>query len=276
MLLRTGVRRDRSSSCSGDPATSRGRAHPGHSGRGPVWPRARRYEPQLLRRARPHPARHRGDLRVHRPLPGGGRRVARAERPAVGGPGRGRHRAALPGVQGRSDVTGTLPWRSWLERFWAASSCLRLALGQPFSGRQGLSIADGGRRRWSCCPAGSLAGGSNLGDPGFFARVSPWPYSARRSPTRWSWRRCTSSRRGRSGCWWAWSARGRGARGPHRFSVKDLSANEVVAIGLVVAASAGALSAAATPSPVEAWRRGARGVRSCEFLLGNRMPIHLT
>jgi len=33
---------------------------------------------------------------------------------------------------------------------------------------------------------------------------------------------------------------------------QDLSANEVVAIGLVVAASAGALSAAGTPAPVEA------------------------
>jgi inner membrane transporter RhtA len=33
---------------------------------------------------------------------------------------------------------------------------------------------------------------------------------------------------------------------------QGLSANEVVAIGLVVAASAGALSAAGTPSPVEA------------------------
>jgi threonine/homoserine efflux transporter RhtA len=33
---------------------------------------------------------------------------------------------------------------------------------------------------------------------------------------------------------------------------QELSATEVVAIGLVVAASAGALSAAGTPSPVEA------------------------
>ena len=53
-------------------------------------------ELELLRGARPDPARDRGDARVRRPARGGDRGLAPGDRPALGRPGGGRDPAPLP------------------------------------------------------------------------------------------------------------------------------------------------------------------------------------
>ena len=190
------------------------RAHPGRdlapgvprarqraaSRRGAPRARARGDEPELLRGARPDPARDRGDARVHGAVRGRGRRLAARQRPLLGGARRGRASCCSRRAStARSTASGS-PSRCSPARFWAAYIVLAARVGRAFSGGQRAGPGDGrgdgragpGRRRRrrrrrsatrACSPSGSR-----------------WRCSARRSRTRWSSRRCGGSGRGRSAC----------------------------------------------------------------------------
>ncbi len=154
-----------------------------------------------------------------------------------------------PGVHGSLDVTGTL-LALLAGAFWAAYIVLAARVGRAFSGGQGLSIAMV-VATVVLLPVGIVAGGSNFGDPGLLAAglavallSSAIPYSLELEALR-------RLPKGTFGVLMSIEPAVAALVGLVALG-QDLSASEVVAVGLVVAASAGALSAAATPSPVEA------------------------
>jgi inner membrane transporter RhtA len=154
-----------------------------------------------------------------------------------------------PGIHGSLDVTGTL-LALLAGAFWAAYIVLAARIGRAFSGGQGLSIAMV-VATVVLLPSGIVAGGSALGDPGLLAAgfavamlSSAIPYSLELEALR-------RLPKGTFGVLMSLEPGVAALVGLIALG-QDLSANEVVAIGLVVAASAGALSAAGTPAPVEA------------------------
>jgi inner membrane transporter RhtA len=154
-----------------------------------------------------------------------------------------------PGIHGSLDVTGTL-LALLAGAFWAAYIVLAARIGRAFSGGQGLSIAMV-VATVVLLPSGIVAGGSDLGDPGLLAAgfavamlSSAIPYSLELEALR-------RLPKGTFGVLMSLEPGVAALVGLIALG-QDLSANEVVAIGLVVAASAGALSAAGTPAPVEA------------------------
>lgn len=154
-----------------------------------------------------------------------------------------------PGIHGSLDVTGTL-LALLAGAFWATYIVLAARVGRAFSGGQGLSIAMV-VATVVLLPGGIVAGGSDLGDPGLLAAglavallSSAIPYSLELEALR-------RLPKGTFGVLMSLEPAVAALVGLVALG-QDLSANEVVAIGLVVAASAGALSAARTPSPVEA------------------------
>ena len=160
--------------------------------------------------------------------------VPPGERPAVGGPGRRRHRAARrPAFTGRSMSPGRC-WRSWRAAFWAAYIVLAARIGRAFSGGQGLSIAMV-VATVVLLPSGIVAGGSDLGDPGLLAAgfavamlSSAIPYSLELEALR-------RLPKGTFGVLMSLEPAVAALVGLIALG-QDLSANEVVAIGLVVAA----------------------------------------
>jgi inner membrane transporter RhtA len=154
-----------------------------------------------------------------------------------------------PGVHGSLNVTGSL-LALLAGAFWAAYIVLAARIGRAFSGGQGLSIAMV-VATVVLLPSGIVAGGSDLGDPGLLAvgfavalLSSAIPYSLELEALR-------RLPKGTFGVLMSMEPAVAALVGLIALG-QDLSANEVVAIGLVVAASAGALSAAGTPAPVEA------------------------
>jgi inner membrane transporter RhtA len=154
-----------------------------------------------------------------------------------------------PGIHGSLDVTGTL-LALLAGAFWAAYIVLAARIGRAFSGGQGLSIAMV-VATVVLLPGGIVAGGSDLGDPGLLAAgfvvamlSSAIPYSLELEALR-------RLPKGTFGVLMSMEPAVAALVGLVALG-QDLSANEIVAIGLVVAASAGALSAAGTPTPVEA------------------------
>jgi inner membrane transporter RhtA len=154
-----------------------------------------------------------------------------------------------PGIHGSLDVTGSL-LALLAGAFWAAYIVLAARIGRAFSGGQGLSIAMV-VATVVLLPSGIVAGGSDLGDPGLLAvgfavalLSSAIPYSLELEALR-------RLPKGTFGVLMSMEPAVAALVGLIALG-QDLSASEVVAIGLVVAASAGALSAAGTPAPVEA------------------------
>jgi inner membrane transporter RhtA len=154
-----------------------------------------------------------------------------------------------PGIHGSLDLTGTL-LALLAGAFWASYIVLAARVGRAFSGGQGLSIAMV-VATVVLLPSGIAAGGSDLGDPGLLASglavallSSAIPYSLELEALR-------RLPKGTFGVLMSLEPAVAALVGLVALG-QDLSAYEVVAIGLVVAASAGALSAAGTPSPVEA------------------------
>jgi inner membrane transporter RhtA len=154
-----------------------------------------------------------------------------------------------PGIHGSLDLTGTL-LALLAGAFWATYIVLATRVGRAFSGGQGLSIAMV-VATVVLLPGGIAAGGGHLGDPGLLAAglavallSSAIPYSLELEALR-------RLPKGTFGVLMSLEPAVAALVGLVALG-QDLSANEVVAIGLVVAASAGALSAAGTPSPVEA------------------------
>jgi inner membrane transporter RhtA len=154
-----------------------------------------------------------------------------------------------PGIHGSLDTTGAL-LALLAGAFWAIYIVLAARVGRAFSGGQGLTLAMivG---TVVLLPGGIVAGGSDLGDPGLLASglavallSSAIPYSLELEALR-------RLPKGTFGVLMSLEPAVAALVGLVALG-QDLSANEVVAIGLVVAASAGALSAARTPSPVEA------------------------
>jgi len=154
-----------------------------------------------------------------------------------------------PGVHGSLDVTGAL-LALLAGVFWATYIVLAARVGQAFSGGQGLTLAML-VATVVLLPSGIVAGGSDLGDPSLLAAglavallSSAIPYSLELEALR-------RLPKGTFGVLMSMEPAVAALVGLVALG-QDLSASEVVAIGLVVAASAGALSAAGTPSPVEA------------------------
>jgi inner membrane transporter RhtA len=154
-----------------------------------------------------------------------------------------------PGVHGSLDVTGAL-LALLAGAFWATYIVLAARVGRAFSGGQGLTLAMV-VATLVLLPSGIVAGGSDLGDPGLLASglavallSSAIPYSLELEALR-------RLPKGTFGVLMSMEPAVAALVGLVALG-QDLSAEEVVAIGLVVAASAGALSAARTPSPVEA------------------------
>jgi inner membrane transporter RhtA len=154
-----------------------------------------------------------------------------------------------PGVHGSLDVTGAL-LALLAGVFWATYIVLAARVGQAFSGGQGLTLAMV-VATLVLLPSGIVVGGSDLGDPGVLASglavallSSAIPYSLELEALR-------RLPKGTFGVLMSLEPGVAALVGLVALG-QDLSASEVVAIGLVVAASAGALGAARTPSPVEA------------------------
>jgi inner membrane transporter RhtA len=154
-----------------------------------------------------------------------------------------------PGVHGSLDVTGAL-LALLAGAFWATYIVLAARVGRAFSGGQGLTLAMV-VATLVLLPSGIVAGGSDLGDPGLLASglavallSSAIPYSLELEALR-------RLPKGTFGVLMSMEPAVAALVGLVALG-QDLSAEEVVAIALVVAASAGALSAARTPSPVEA------------------------
>jgi inner membrane transporter RhtA len=154
-----------------------------------------------------------------------------------------------PGVHGSLDTTGAL--LAFLAGvFWAAYIVLAARVGRAFSGGQGLTLAMV-VATLVLLPSGIVAGGSELGDPALLAAglavallSSAIPYSLELEALR-------RLPKGTFGVLMSLEPAVAALVGLVGLG-QELSADEVVAIALVVAASAGALSAARTPSPVEA------------------------
>jgi inner membrane transporter RhtA len=154
-----------------------------------------------------------------------------------------------PGIHGSLDVTGAL-LALLAGVFWATYIVLAARVGQAFSGGQGLTLAMV-VATLVLLPSGIVAGGSDLGDPSLLASglavallSSAIPYSLELEALR-------RLPKATFGVLMSVEPAVAALVGLVALG-QDLSASEVVAIGLVVAASAGALSAAGTPSPVEA------------------------
>jgi inner membrane transporter RhtA len=154
-----------------------------------------------------------------------------------------------PGIHGSLDTTGTL-LALLAGVFWAMYIVLAARVGRAFSGGQGLTIAMI-VATLVLLPGGIVAGGGDLGHPGLLAAglavallSSAIPYSLELEALR-------RLPKGTFGVLMSLEPAVAALVGLVALG-QDLSANEVVAIGLVVAASAGALSAARTPAPVEA------------------------
>jgi inner membrane transporter RhtA len=154
-----------------------------------------------------------------------------------------------PGIHGSLDVTGSL-LALLAGAFWAAYIVLAARVGRAFSGGQGLAIAMV-IATVVLLPSGIMAGGADLGDPrllaiGFAVALlsSAIPYSLELEALR-------RLPKGTFGVLMSLEPAVAALVGLVALG-QGLSASEVVAIGLVVAASAGALSAAGTPAPVEA------------------------
>jgi len=154
-----------------------------------------------------------------------------------------------PGIHGSLDVTGSL-LALLAGAFWAAYIVLAARVGRAFSGGQGLAIAMV-VATVLLLPSGIVAGGGDLGDPRLLAiglavalLSSAIPYSLELEALR-------RLPKGTFGVLMSLEPAVAALVGLVALG-QDLSASEVVAIGLVVAASAGALSAAGTPAPVEA------------------------
>ena len=154
-----------------------------------------------------------------------------------------------PGVQGSLDTTGVL-LALLAGVFWAAYIVLAARVGRAFSGGHGLALAMV-VATVVLLPSGIVAGGSDLGDPALLAvglavalLSSAIPYSLELEALR-------RLPKGTFGVLMSLEPAVAALVGLVALG-QGLSANEVVAIALVVAASAGALSAARTPSPVEA------------------------
>jgi len=154
-----------------------------------------------------------------------------------------------PGVHGSLDTTGAL-LALLAGVFWAAYIVLAARVGRAFSGGQGLTLAMV-VATLVLLPSGIVAGGSDLGDPALLAAglaiallSSAIPYSLELEALR-------RLPKGTFGVLMSLEPAVAALVGLVALG-QELSADEVVAIALVVAASAGALSAARTPSPVEA------------------------
>jgi inner membrane transporter RhtA len=154
-----------------------------------------------------------------------------------------------PGIHGSLDTTGVL-LALLAGVFWATYIVLATRVGRAFSGGQGLTLAMV-VATIVLLPSGIAAGGSDLGDPGILASgvvvallSSAIPYSLELEALR-------RLPKATFGVLMSLEPAVAAIVGLVALG-QDLSANEVVAIALVVAASAGALSAARAPSPVEA------------------------
>jgi inner membrane transporter RhtA len=154
-----------------------------------------------------------------------------------------------PGIHGELDTAGVL-FALLAGAFWASYIVLAARVGQAFSGGQGLTLAMI-VAAVVLLPGGIVAGGAELGDPGLLAAglavallSSAIPYSLELEALR-------RLPKGTFGVLMSLEPAVAALVGFVALG-QGLSAAEVVAIGLVVAASAGALSAAGTPSPVEA------------------------
>jgi len=154
-----------------------------------------------------------------------------------------------PGIHGSLDTTGAL-LALLAGAFWGTYIVLAARVGQAFSGGQGLTLAMV-VATLVLLPSGIVAGGSDLGDPSLLAAglavallSSAIPYSLELEALR-------RLPKGTFGVLMSMEPAVAALVGVERLG-QDLSAGEVVAEGDVVAASAGALSAARTPSPVEA------------------------
>ena len=154
-----------------------------------------------------------------------------------------------PGIHGSLDVTGAL-LALLAGVFWATYIVLAARVGQAFSGAQGLTL---GMivATVVLLPSGIVAGGGDLGDPSLLGvglavalLSSAIPYSLELEALR-------RLPKGTFGVLMSLEPAVAALVGLVALG-QGLSATEVVAVGLVVAASAGALSAAGTPSPVEA------------------------
>jgi inner membrane transporter RhtA len=154
-----------------------------------------------------------------------------------------------PGIHGGLDTAGVL-FALVAGAFWAAYIVLAARVGQAFSGGRGLTLAMI-VAAVVLLPGGIVAGGAGLADPGLLAvglavalLSSAIPYSLELEALR-------RLPKGTFGVLMSLEPAVAALVGLVALG-QGLSAVEVVAIGLVVAASAGALSAAGTPSPVEA------------------------
>jgi inner membrane transporter RhtA len=154
-----------------------------------------------------------------------------------------------PGIHGSLDTTGTL-LALLAGAFWATYIVLAVRVGRAFGGGQGLTLAMI-VATIVLLPSGIVVGGGDLGHPGLLAAglavallSSAIPYSLELEALR-------RLPKGTFGVLMSLEPAVAALVGLVALG-QDLSANEVVAIALVVAASAGALSAAGTPSPVEA------------------------
>lgn len=153
-----------------------------------------------------------------------------------------------PGLQGSLDGLG-VAFALVAGAFWAAYIVLAARVGRAFSGGQGLALAMVVAAA-VLVPIG-VAGGGDLGDPGLLAiglavavLSSAIPYSLELEALR-------RLRKGTFGVLMSLEPAVAALVGLVLLG-QDLSAAEVAAIALVVAASAGALGAARAPAPVEA------------------------
>ncbi len=154
-----------------------------------------------------------------------------------------------PGVHGSLDGLG-VAFALIAGACWAAYIVLAVRVGRSFSGGEGLALAMV-VAALLLIPAGIVAGGSDLARPGLLATglavavlSSAIPYSLELEALR-------RLPQGTFGVLMSLEPAVAALVGLVVLG-QDLSAIEVIAIALVVAASAGALGAAQAPSPVEA------------------------
>jgi len=154
-----------------------------------------------------------------------------------------------PGVQGSLDGLG-VALALLAGGFWAAYIVLAARVGRGFSGGQGLALAMA-VAAVVLVPVGVAGGGGALGHPGLLAvglavavLSSAIPYSLELEALR-------RLQKGTFGVLMSLEPAVAALVGLAVLG-QDLSATEVAAIALVVAASAGALGAARAPAPVEA------------------------
>jgi inner membrane transporter RhtA len=154
-----------------------------------------------------------------------------------------------PGVHGSLDGLG-VAFALVAGGFWAAYIVLAARVGQGFSGGRGLAVAMA-VATVLLIPVGVVGGGGALARPGLLAvglavavLSSAIPYSLELEALR-------RLRKGTFGVLMSLEPAVAALVGLALLG-QDLSATEVVAVALVVAASAGALGSARAPAPVEA------------------------